>query len=391
MSASTPKPKVLVTSRLPSVALEPLRQACDVDYRDEAGPIPRDVFLERVRPVDGLVCQLSDKIDVELINAARSLRVVADVSVGYNNVDVEAAKQRGIIVTHTPDVLTDATADLTLGLILGITRRLVEGDRLIRRGGWKSGFGLDFMLGTDLKSKRLGIIGMGRIGQAVARRAASFGMEIAYTPSARQSQARVGGSVSSSGGSGGSAAAGASASASTGASGAQKTQLSELRSSPEARSSCRPDFVGANKFDGFVATPLILDELLSSSDIVSLHVPLTNETRHLIDQKRLVRMKRSSYLINVARGPVVDEAALAWALREGVISGAGLDVFEEEPKVHPDLMTLENVMLVPHLGSATRETRTKMAELAVNNCLNVVTGKPPLTPIPEMKLESTRG
>ncbi len=333
---SSSKPKVLITSRLPSVAVEPLRHATVLDYRDEAGPIPRDVFLKRARDIDGLVAQLTDKIDAELLDAAPSLRVVADVSVGYNNVDVAAAKQRGIVVTHTPDVLTDATADLTLGLILGITRRLMEGDRLIRRGGWKGGFGLDFMLGTDLRGKRLGIVGMGRIGQAVARRAAVFGMEIAYTPSAQQAR--------------------------TGGTSAQRTQ-----------------------FDGFTATPLILDELLGSSDIVSLHVPLTNETRHLIDQKKLARMRRSAYLINVARGPVVDEAALAWALRDGVISGAGLDVFEEEPNVHPDLLTLENVVLVPHLGSATRETRTRMAELAVGNCLNVVLGKPPLTPIPEMK------
>jgi len=190
-------------------------------------------------------------------------------------------------------------------------------------------------LGTDLRAKRLGIIGMGRIGQAVARRAASFGMEIAYAISPRAS----------------------------GGTGAQRTQ-----------------------FDGFTATPLILDELLGSSDIVSIHVPLTAETRHLIDQKKLARMRRSAYLINVARGPVVDEAALAWALKEGVISGAGLDVFENEPAVHPDLIPLENVMLVPHLGSATRETRTRMAELAVSNCLNVVLGKPPLTPVPEMKV-----
>jgi glyoxylate reductase len=346
------KPKVLVTSRLPSVALEPLRHATELDYRNEAGPIPRDMLLERVRDIDGLVAQLTDKIDAELIAAAPKLRVVADVAVGYNNVEIAAAKQRGIMVTHTPDVLTDATADLTLGLILGITRRLVEGDRLIRRGGWKGGFGLDFMLGTDLRGKRLGIVGMGRIGQAVARRAVAFGMEIAYALSPRASQ---------------------------------RTQLSEPPSSPGAHSSGSPSFVGANRFDGFTATPLILDELLGSSDIVSIHVPLTPETRHLIDQKKLARMRRSAYLINVARGPVVDEAALAWALKEGVISGAGLDVFENEPNVHPDLVALENVMLVPHLGSATRETRTRMAELAVSNCLNVVLGKPPLTPVPEMK------
>jgi glyoxylate reductase len=336
MPAPTSKPKVLVTSRLPSVAIEPLRHATDLDYRNEAGPIPRDELLQRVRDIDGLVAPLTDKVDEELFAAAPRLKVVANVSVGYNNTDVAAAIKRGVMITNTPDVLTDATADLTLGLILGITRRLMEGDRLIRRGGWKGGFGLDFMLGTDLRGKRLGILGMGRIGQAVAKRAVSFGMEIAYSPSPRQKP------------------------------GAGTQGL-------------------RTQFDGFTATPLILDELLGSSDIVSIHVPLTSETRHLIDQKKLARMRRSAYLINVARGPVVDEAALAWALREGVISGAGLDVFEKEPEVHADLMPLENVVLVPHLGSATRETRTRMAELAVSNCLNVVLGKPPLTPIPELK------
>jgi len=183
------KPRVLVTSRLPSVAIEPLRHATDLDYRNEAGPIPRDQLLERVREVDGLVAQLTDKVDAELLAAAPKLRVVSDVAVGYNNVDVAAAKQRGIMITHTPDVLTDATADLTLGLILGITRRLVEGDRLIRRGGWKGGFGLDFMLGTDLRAKRLGIIGMGRIGQVSRSARPRSGWKLP-TPSARDRAAR---------------------------------------------------------------------------------------------------------------------------------------------------------------------------------------------------------
>jgi glyoxylate reductase len=223
-------------------------------------------------------------------------------------------------------------------LILGIMRRLAEGDRLIRRGGW-TGFNFTFMLGTDPRGKQLGILGMGRIGQAVARRAVSFGMTIAYMPGPRTSK--------------------------SGAAGAARRE-----------------------FEGFAATPMGFDELLATSDVISLHLPLTDSTRHLINQRALARMKASSYLINVARGPVVDEEALVWALKEGVISGAGLDVFENEPEVHPELLKLENVMLVPHIGSATRETRTAMAALAVKNCINVLSGEPPVTPVPEMVVEA---
>jgi glyoxylate reductase len=325
----SPTPRVFVTSRLPSAALEPLWQADDVDYRDDSEPCSREELLRRVRPAEGLVCLLTDTIDREVITAAEKLRVIADVAVGYNNVDVAAARERGIMVTNTPDVLTDATADLTLGLLLGIMRRLTEGDRLIRRGGW-AGFRFTFMLGADPRGKQLGILGMGRIGQAVARRAVAFGMTIAYVPSPRAAKQKDG---------------------------------------------------PPRKFEGFEATPMGFDELIATSDVVSIHVPLNDATRHLIDQRALVRMKRSAYLVNVARGPVVDEAALAWALREGVISGAALDVFEHEPVVHPDLLTLENVLLVPHLGSATRETRTAMIDLAVSNAVEVLQGRSPITPV----------
>jgi glyoxylate reductase len=252
------------------------------------------------------------------------------VSVGYNNVDIAAARERSIWVTHTPDVLTDATANLTWALILGITRRVAEGDRLIRHGGW-TGFRFDFLLGSDLAGKRLGIIGMGRIGQAVARRALAFGMEIAYLPSARKRRR------------------------------------------------------GVSRFDdGLRATPLPFDELMRTSDVVALHCPLTPETHHIIDERALSLMKPSAYLINVARGPVVDEVALAKALRERRIAGAGLDVFENEPMVHTDLLDLENALLLPHIGSATVETRTAMAQLAVDNCLAILGGKRPLTPVPEL-------
>ena len=253
------------------------------------------------------------------MNAAGSdLKVIANIAVGYNNIDVPAARERGIVVTNTPDVLTESSADLTWALILGITRRVVEGDRLVRTGQWK-GWALDFMLGTELGGKQLGIVGMGRIGRAVAARATVFGMRVAYTSRTVQEMSN--------------------------------------------------------------AEPMPLDRLLSTSDVVSLHCPLTKDTRHLIDQPAFARMKRSAYLINTSRGPVVDEAALAWALKNHLIAGAALDVYEDEPKVHPDLLSLDNVVLAPHLGSATTETRTAMADLAVRNAIAVLTGQAPLTPV----------
>jgi glyoxylate reductase len=266
-----------------------------------------------VQGKQALICLLTDTIDRAVIDAGRDLRIVANVAVGFNNIDVAAARERGIAVTNTPDVLTEASADFTWALILGITRRVSEGERLVRRGDWK-GWALDFMLGTELRGKQLGIVGFGRIGRAVAARAEAFGMRVVHT----------------------------------------------------SRGS-----------DG-----MPLDRLLATSDVVSLHVPLSAETTHLIDQAALARMKRSAYLINTSRGPVVDEAALAWALRERMISGAALDVYEREPLVHADLLKLENVLLAPHLASATVETRTAMADLAVRNVLAVLGGQPPITPLP---------
>ncbi len=321
------RPRVVVTAKLPGGAIRPLRDACDVDLYDGPEPMPTDLLAERLATADGLVCFLTNRVDASMIDAAPSLKVIADVSVGYDNVDVPAARRRNIVVTNTPGVLTDATADLTWALILSTMRRVVEADRFVRAGKWK-GFAFDLLLGGDLKGKQLGIIGLGRIGQAVARRAVGFGMTIAYVPSPRA--------------------------------GAQPQE----------------------QFDGFTATPLALDPLLRSSDVVSLHAPSTAETKHVINQKTLMRMKRSAYLINVARGPVVDEQALAWALREHIIAGAGLDVFEREPEIEPDLLTLENVVLLPHLGSATVGTRTAMAQLAVENCIAVLSGRPPVTPVP---------
>ena len=310
-----PRPKVLLTRRIPSSALATLETACDVDRNDGDQLSPAELKA-RAADQEGIVCLFTDAITADVMDAAPRLKVIANVAVGYNNIDVTAAAARGIIVTNTPDVLTEATADLTWALIMDITRRVSQGDRLIRRGAWK-GWSFDFMLGTGLRGKTLGIIGFGRIGQAVAARAVPFGLRVIHS--------------------------------------------------------------GSQTIPGSGAVPV--DRLLATADIVTLHCPLTPQTRHLIDQAALARMKRSAYLINTSRGPVVDEAALAWALKNGIMSGAALDVYEDEPRVHPDLLALENVVLVPHLGSATTETRTAMADLAVRNAVAVLTGGPPLTPV----------
>ena len=310
---------VLVTRRLPSSVLARLEAAAALDLYTGDRAIPPDELRARAADKDALVCLLTDTIDRSVIDAAPLLKIVANVAVGYNNVDVAHARSRGIVVTNTPDVLTESVADFTWALILAVTRRVSEGERLLRRGEWK-GWALDFMLGSELRGKQLGLVGLGRIGRAVAARAPAFGVRVAYT--SRQAA----------------------------------------------------DLPGAER--------LSLDRLLVTSDIVSLHVPLTPETRHLIDRKALARMKRSAYLVNTARGPVVDEEALAWALQQHLLAGAALDVYENEPAVHPDLLSLENVLLAPHLGSATTETRTAMADLAVDNVLAVLGGRPPLTPVP---------
>jgi glyoxylate reductase len=312
------KPPVLVTRRIPSAAIATLEQACDVDLHSGRDGLTHEQLVARVRGKLGVVALVTDIIDREVLESGQDLKVVANVAVGLNNVDLVAARERGVIVTNTPKVLSEATADLTWSLILGITRRIVEGDRLVRAGGWK-GWSFEFMLGTDLRGKQLGIVGMGSIGRAVASRAHTFGMRVAYASR-----------------------------------------------SPKA-------------VEGAEAMPL--DRLLATSDVVTLHCPLTPETKHLIDQTALARMKRSAYLINAARGPVVDSAALVWALKNRMISGAALDVYDDEPNVPVELLTLENVVLVPHLGSATTETRTAMADLAVRNVIAVVSGHPALTPV----------
>jgi glyoxylate reductase len=286
-----------------------------------AATLPHEELCARVAGKRALICLLTDRIDRRLLEAGRDLAIVASVAVGYDNVDLEAARERGVIVTNTPDVLTEAVAEFTWGLILAATRRIAEADRVIRAGQWR-GWGLDYMLGMELRGKQLGIAGYGRIGRAVAARAAAFGMTVAYY-----------------------------------------------------------DRTGKAHRDASGALFLSFDELLVTSDVVSIHTPLTEETAHLFDRRAFARMKRSAYLVNTSRGPVVDEEALAWALREGLLAGAALDVYEREPQVHPDLLALNNVVLAAHLGSATRETRTAMADLAARNVIAVLGGQPPLTPV----------
>jgi len=311
-------PRVVVTRRLPEPALAALRESgADVWVSAEDRPLTTGELHAAVRGADAIVTMLHDRVDDALLDAAGGqLKVVANVAVGYDNVDVDAARRHGVTVTNTPGVLTDATADLAIALLLAVTRRLGEGERLIRSPEpWA--WAIDFMLGRGLRGKTLGIVGYGEIGRATAQRARAFGMEIVYTRRSRGDD-------------------------------------------PEQ---------------------VELDELLERSHAVSLHCPLTPETRHLIDADALARMRDDAYLVNTARGPVVDEAALATALRDGAIAGAALDVFEREPEVHPDLVDLENVVLVPHLGSATVETRTAMAELAAANAVAVLAGEDPPTPV----------
>jgi len=300
--------RVLLTRRIPSSVVGPLQAQHAVDIYSGDGAIPRDELLRRVGDKDALICVLTDRVDRELLDAAPALKIAANIAVGYDNIDVAAARERGVTVTNTPDVLTEAVAEFTWALILALARRVVEGDRLVRAGGWK-GWAFDFMLGTELRGKQLGIIGAGRIGRAVAAKAPAFGMKVKFA---------------------------------------------------------RHD--------------MSVDQLLVTSDVISIHTPGTPEMKHLFNRRSLARMKRSALLVNTARGSIVDEEALAWALDERLIAGAALDVYEKEPLVHPALKH-ENLILAPHLGSATRETRTSMADLAVRNVLAMLKGDEPLTPV----------
>jgi glyoxylate reductase len=278
------------------------------------------MLLEKVRGKDGILCLLTDTIDREVMEAAGpKLKVIANYAVGYNNIDVEEATRRGIMVTNTPGVLTETTADLAWALMMSVARRIVEADRFVRAGKFR-GWEPMLLLGTDVYGATLGIVGFGRIGQAMARRALGFDMTVLYYDLQRASE--------------------------------EIEQKYRVRFTP-------------------------LPELLQTSDFVSLHVPLTKDTYHLIGERELRMMKREAYLINTARGPVVDEKALVRALREGWIRGAALDVFEREPEVELELLELENVVLAPHIGSASYATRTRMAEIAAQNLVKALQGEIP--------------
>ncbi|WP_124727973.1 2-hydroxyacid dehydrogenase [Staphylospora marina] len=315
--------QVFVTRQIGEAVLHRLgSHATCVIHPGESGPT-RDELIRGLQGKEALLCTVTDPVDEEVIASAPDLRIISNFGVGVNHIDIEAATRRGILVTHTPGVLTDATADLTWALLLDAARRVSEGDRLVRRGGWK-GWTPTFMLGTEVTGKTLGIIGMGRIGQEVARRASGFRMRILYH--------------------------------------------SRRRLAPEKERELRAEY----------ATP---DRLLAEADFVSLHAPYTRETHHLIGKRELSLMKPGAILINTARGSLVDEQELVRALKRGQIAAAGLDVYEREPEVHPELPGLEQVVLAPHLGSATRETREAMAHLAVENLKAYFEGRRPPHPV----------
>ncbi len=318
--------KIYVTCRVFADEIDRLKKAGHaVVMRNEEGPIPRQELLSNVTDAEALICLLSDKIDEQVIEAAPQLQIIANLGVGYDNIDLTTASRHGIIVTNTPGALTETTADLTFGLLLSAARRIVEADEYVRSGeflGWEL---LQKHLGCDVFGRTLGIVGLGRIGKAVARRGHfGFNMKILYHNRHKSSDAEQ-----------------------------------ELNA----------------QYASF-------EELLEASDFICVHTPLTDQTYHLFDQEAFRLMKNSAILVNVARGPVVDEQALVWALESGQISGAGIDVYEKEPKIHQGLIRLnERVVLSPHLGSATTQTRHALAEMAVDNVLSVLAGGKALNPV----------
>ena len=314
---------VFISSTLPREAVGLIPRDFTLDYNNSEVPLSKAELVSRLKGKDGLICHIISTIDEEVLASAPTLKVVANVAVGYNNIDVAAARRRGVIVTNTPDVLTETTADFAWTLLMATARRVVEADHYARSGRWTA-WKWDLLWGADVHGTTLGIVGFGRIGRAVARRARGFNMRVLYHDAVR-------------------------------ADAAVERELS--------------------------ATATDLETLLREADFVTLHTNLTPETRHLIGERTLRLMRKSAIVVNAARGPIVDEAALARALREGWIAGAGLDVFEEEPRIHPDLLPLQNVVLAPHIASASRDTRIAMATLAVRNCVAVLEGKAPITPV----------
>ncbi len=311
------RPIVAITAEVPDVAIELLSRECEVIVHPAQGVRSETELLSIVSEADGMITMLSDPITRNVLAGNDNLRCVSNFAVGTNNIDLEAARELGVAITNTPGVLTAATADLTFALILAVTRNVIEGDRMLRAGEF-SGWHPLMLLGSSLDGKTLGILGMGRIGLAVARRALAFGMKVIY-----------------------------------------------------ASRSAKPEA------DAMGALRVSVDELIRTADILTLHAPLTDETRQLLNGQRIASMKRGAYLINTARGPLVDEAAVAEALRSGHLSGAGFDVYEREPAVNEQLLHAPNTVLLPHLGSATVETRTEMASMVANDMLAVLNNREP--------------
>jgi glyoxylate reductase len=312
--------EVAVTASLPGKALDRLAGKHTVRLRDGQEILDAKGLVDFIGAADAVITLLSDPVTSKVLDECPSLKVVANYAVGYNNIDLEAARRHGVWVTNTPDVLTEATADLTMALLLTLTRRVLEGDTLVRTGGF-TGWRPDFMLGCGLQGRTIGIIGFGRIGQAVARRAEAFGMKVLYT---------------------------------------RRQRPKDARTNPYYRT---------------------LEQMLAESDVVSLHCPLTPETYYILNERRLRMLPAGAYVLNTARGPLLDEAALVRTLEDGHLGGAGLDVYEEEPEVDPGLIGRRDVVLLPHVGSATVEARTAMADLAVANVEAVLEGRQPPSPV----------
>ena len=314
------KPKIFVSRKISDEALEKLSSVCHVSINENDVKLSEVEMIEAIDGMDGLICLLNDSISKKVLESNPNLKVVANFGVGYNNIDVKTATELEIMVTNTPDVLDDTTAELALSLMMATSRRIVEGDKFVREGKWTTGWEIGLFQGFDLNHKTLGIIGFGNIGQALAKLVSGFEMKILYH---------------------------------------NRNRLDE-----ETEKKYNAHYVDK-------------DTLLTESDFISLHTPLTSETTHLIGEKELTMMRKSAILINTARGPVVDEKALYEALKNKVIWGAGLDVFEKEPEIYPGLTNLDNVVVLPHIGSASVETRSKMAMMVVDNVVAGVTGNIP--------------
>jgi glyoxylate reductase len=315
-----PKPKVYITRELPERGLNIIRKYFDVEVWPDYAPPPKSVIIDKVKDVDALGSLLSDKIDIEVFNAAPKLKIVSQLAVGFDNIDITEATKRGIYVTNTPEVLTDTTADFAWSLLMAVARRIVEADKYVRTGQWKVSWHPAMLAGRDIHHATIGIVGAGRIGYAVAQRAKGFDMKILFY---------------------------------------------DVVPRPEIEKD-----LGAKKVD--------MDTLLKESDFVSIHVPLMKETHHLINAEKLKLMKKTAYLVNNSRGPVVDEKALYEALKKDQIAGAGIDVFEQEPTpLDNPLLKLDNVVVAPHISSASLETRSKMSEMVAENLVSFFQGKRP--------------